>query len=95
MAAITRLFGHAGVVLDVDYSPDGTRLISAGSANTLLWDLSDIPEGNIFRVACAWLPDHDADVSVFEYQANIDEPICDESYDPPPPEWIGGVSRQR
>jgi WD40 repeat protein len=46
--------------VSVAFSPDGA-LVLTGSADkrARLWDISAIPRGSIFDIACACLPDHD------------------------------------
>jgi WD40 repeat protein len=86
MAEIARIEGHGRAVESVAWSLDGTRLATGSADSTArLWDISGIPEGDIFKIACAWLPDHDMDV--FDaVPITIKEPICDDAYDPPLPE---------
>ena len=50
-----------------------------------LWDVS-LPDGSIFDIACAWLPDTDP-AGVSGLDVVIDEPIC--TGEEPPPWWIG------
>ncbi|MCI0466431.1 MAG: hypothetical protein L0Y57_05420 [Beijerinckiaceae bacterium] len=47
-----------------------------GSAR--LWDISGIPEGSIFDIACAWLPDHDLSGLGKDYGLDLSQeaPIC-------------------
>lgn len=54
------LLGHAGAVWSAAFSPDGMRVITtSGDATARLWDVKSIPQGDLFRTACAWLPDRD------------------------------------
>jgi WD domain, G-beta repeat len=42
------------------FSGDGGRVLTAASDRIVReWDISAIPDGTIFDIACAWLPDHD------------------------------------
>jgi len=55
------------------------------TATARLWDAGTIPKGNIFQVACAWLPDHDLTDIARDYGLTNLEPIC--QGDPPLPDW--------
>jgi WD40 repeat protein len=75
---ISVLHGHDDVVLSAAFSPDGTRVVTASRDNTArIWDISSIPKGNIFRIACAWLPDHDLTDIARDYGLTNLEPICE------------------
>jgi hypothetical protein len=43
-----------------------------------LWDISGIPTGNIFDIACAWLPNHDLSALGKDYGLDLshEAPIC-------------------
>jgi WD40 repeat protein len=43
-----------------------------------LWDISTIPRGNIFDIACAWLPDHVLKGLGKDYELDLssEPPIC-------------------
>jgi WD40 repeat protein len=57
---IATLTGHREELSGAAFSPDGTRIITASWDNMVrLWDISGLPRGNLFQIACAWLPDHD------------------------------------
>ena len=61
-----------------------------------------VPPGDIFRIACTWLPwvagqdgkdgesDHDLTGIAKEYGIVIEQPICnyEDGYDPPLPPWM-------
>jgi WD40 repeat protein len=68
------------------FSSDGSR-INARSEHVLgTWDASGIPKGDLFHIACAWLPDHDlTDVARDYGLANLDR-ICEG--DPPLPDSV-------
>jgi WD40 repeat protein len=94
-AEIAVLRGHDGQGLGVDlsnsiysaaFSPDGTRVVTASQDSAArLWDVGKIPKGNIFQVACAWLPDHDLKDLAREYGLAKIQPICEG--DPPLPDF--------
>jgi hypothetical protein len=46
--------------------------------SALVWDISTIPKGSIFDIACAWLPDHDLSGLGKEYGLDLshEAPIC-------------------
>ncbi|MGC2221365.1 MAG: hypothetical protein WA624_02820 [Methylocella sp.] len=71
--------GHEGKVLSVAFSPDGARVLTGSVDNTArLWDTSAIPEGGIFDIACARLPDHDLSGLGKDYGLDLSgaAPIC-------------------
>ena len=83
---IAVLRGHDNWVHSAAFSPDGTRVVTASYDKTArLWDVGSIPKGNIFQVACAWLPDHDLTNIARDYGLTNLEPIC--RGDPPLPDW--------
>jgi WD40 repeat protein len=99
---ITRIAGYNS---DFRFSPDGiflatsfarddvtmVRLITSGTHDDEL--RNGVPPGDIFRIACTWLPwvNGQPDYSLTEiadtYDILIDEPICnyESGYDPPLP----------
>ena len=83
--AIAVLSGHDGPVRSAAFSPDGARVVTASVDKTArVWDVSGIPKGNLFQIACAWLPNHDLTGVAKDYGlANLD-PICEG--DPPLPD---------
>jgi WD40 repeat protein len=71
--------GHEGGFSSVAFSPDGARVLTgSGDKTAQLWDISAIPKGNIFDVACAWLPDHVLSGLGKEYGLDLshEAPIC-------------------
>ena len=65
------------------FLPDGKRLVVTASNDTgsenrpiRILDISAIPGGNLFQVACAWLPDRDLGDIAKEYGLSDLEPIC-------------------
>jgi WD40 repeat protein len=86
-APIAVLKGHEEGVESAAFSPDGTRVVTASLDKTArIWDVSSIPRGNIFQIACAWLPDHDLTDIARDYGLAHLEPICEG--DPPLPDWL-------
>lgn len=43
-----------------------------------LWDISTVPPGSLFDIACAWLPDHDLERLGEAYNLDLsrEPPIC-------------------
>jgi WD40 repeat protein len=67
------------------FSPDGARIVTASKDDTArVWDVSGIPKGNLFQIACAWLPDHDLTGIAKDYGLTNLDPICEG--DPPLPD---------
>jgi len=78
--------GLPDAVYSAAFSADGTRVVTASQdAAARLWDVATIPKGNIFEVACAWLPDHDLTGIAREYGLTNVKPICEG--DPPLPDF--------
>ena len=74
LAVIT---GHADTVSSAAFSPDGRRVVTASRDNTArVWEVGSIPPGNVFEVACAWLPDRDLSGLSKDYGLTALEPIC-------------------
>jgi WD40 repeat protein len=70
------------MVTSATFSPDGARVLTAdGTAR--IWDVGSIPKGNLFRIGCVWLPDHDLTDVAREYGLTNLAPICEG--DPPLP----------
>ena len=79
------LKGHDGFVSSAAFSPDGARVVTASDDMTArVWDISAIPKGDIFHVACVWLPDHDLADFARDYGLTNLTPIC--TGDPPLPD---------
>jgi WD40 repeat protein len=82
---IAVLRGHDDRVSSAGFSPDGTRTVTAAFDNTArIWDVSTIPKGNLFDIACVWLPDHDLTDIARDYGLTNLEPICESK--PPLPD---------
>jgi len=65
--------------MSVAFSSDGTRVLTGSVDKTArIWDISAIPKGNIFDIACAWLPDHDLSDLGKDYGLDLssEAPIC-------------------
>jgi WD40 repeat protein len=74
-----RLQGDEGIVNSVAFSPDGARVLTGSRDKTArLLDISDIPPGSIFDIACAWLPDSDLSGLGKDYGLDLssEPPIC-------------------
>jgi WD40 repeat protein len=83
---IAVLRDHDKAVEDAAFSPDGTRVVTASSDQTArIWNVAVIPAGDLFQIACAWLPDHDLTDIARDYGLTNLEPICEG--DPPLPDW--------
>jgi WD40 repeat protein len=82
------LRGHEDGVPSAVFSPGGKRVVTVSLDKTArLWNVETIPKGNIFQIACAWLPDHDLTDIGRDYGLTNLEPIC--QGDPPLPDWPG------
>ncbi len=85
--AIAVLSGHDDQVYSSAFSPDGARVVTASQDKTArVWDVSAIPKGNLFQIACAWLPDHDLTGAAKDYGLTKLDPICEG--DPPLPDHL-------
>ncbi|SEE86480.1 WD-40 repeat-containing protein [Rhizobiales bacterium GAS191] len=81
---LVALRGQGGAVESATFSPDGTHVLTAVASNTArVWDIGTVPRGNLFQIACTWLPDHDLTDVATEYGLTDLEPICEG--DPPLP----------
>ena len=69
------------------FSPDVARVVTASDDKTArAWGASRISKGDLFQIACAWLPDHDlTGVARDDGLTNLD-PICEG--DPPLPDRL-------
>ena len=68
----------------VAFSPDGKHVLTASPDNSAsLWDISAIPHGSIFDIACAWLPDNDLSSLGKDYGLDLssEAPICQKDAD--------------
>jgi WD40 repeat protein len=85
--------GHDKEVLSAAFSPGGRRVITASSDSTArLWDVGAIPKGDLFAIACAWLPDYDLTYIAPDYGLTNLRAICQEGpplFDGP---WSSGGS---
>jgi Novel STAND NTPase 1/WD domain, G-beta repeat len=87
-APIAVLRGHDSPVSSAAFSPDGTRVVIVSIDKTArVLNVGTFPKGNIFQIACAWLPDHDLTDIARDYGLTNLEPICEG--DPPLPDWVG------
>ncbi|SDR64179.1 WD40 repeat [Rhizobiales bacterium GAS113] len=78
---------HDAGLTSAAYSPDGTRIVTASDDKTaVVWDISTLPKGNLFQIACAWLPDHNLSDIARDYALTNLEPICED--DPPLPNTV-------
>lgn len=74
------------------FSPDGTRIVTATrhladspAIIVRVWNVSRIPKGNLFQIACTWLPDTDlTNIIAADYGLTNLVPIC--QTDPPLPD---------
>jgi hypothetical protein len=57
---------------------DSRVLIGSLDHTARLWDISGIPKGSIFDIACAWLPNYDLSGLGKEYGLDLshEAPIC-------------------
>lgn len=84
------LQGHAGPLLGAIFSPDDARILTWSMDGTArLWDISTIPEGHIFSVICAWLPNapnYNLEGLADAYDLKLSGAICEEPDGVPLPE---------
>ena len=85
---IAVLKGHELGVSAARFSPDGKRVLTASLDKTArICDISGIPKGDTFHIACACLPDHDLSDIARDYGLTDLAPICEGHPplpDPPP-----------
>jgi hypothetical protein len=63
-------------------------MLTAFAHNTAeLWDIGDIPLGDIFYIACVWLPDQDFTEIARDY--DLTDLTLIRQGDPPLPDLIG------
>jgi WD40 repeat protein len=78
-------YGHNYPVMSAEILANGRRVVTSASDKTMrLWDVSAIPKGNLFQIACAWLPDHNLTDIARDFGLHELEPICEG--DPPLPD---------
>jgi hypothetical protein len=86
--ALVRVYGQAGRPLfSATHRSEPGAPLSRRSAHTSsrppydktarISDVSGIPKGNLFHIACAWLPDHDLTGVAKEYGLTNLDPICE------------------
>jgi WD40 repeat protein len=69
------------------FSPDAARIVTASYEYTVsIWDISSVPKGNLFQIACAWLPDHDLTGVARKFNLTNLAPICEAN--PPLPDHL-------
>jgi WD40 repeat protein len=72
--------GNAFPGSSIAFSPDGARVLLGSNRHNAahLWDISSIPPGSIFDIACALLPDHDLSGLGKDYGLDLsrESPIC-------------------
>jgi WD40 repeat protein len=74
------LKGPAASVRHIAWSQDGTRLAMASSDKTgREWDVSSLPKGNLFQIACASLLDKNVEeLAKDDYHIIIKDKICEQ-----------------
>jgi WD40 repeat protein len=91
-ARIMNLSGHTGPITDAMFSADGERVATASADGTArVWSVAGIPKGNIFQIACAWLPDHDLSDIARDYGLADLAPICEGHPPLPDPPLSKGI----
>ena len=91
-AALAMLATHDDNLDSASFSPDASlELTVSRDGMARLWNISSIPKGNIFHVACAWLPDHELTDVARDYGMTNLAPICEG--DPPMPDLPAGAAR--